>query len=223
VFCRMIQGQGGIPEIWDIITRSSGTFGFALRSASRSTIPRIRKSTSATRAVAEAERILREIVEEKKAMSSRRGRAASTGRSWTSWPRIRSGREWQVPTIQLDMNMPETSTLVANEQGEKERIVMIHAAIMDPSSDSSSIAIEHYAGAFPVWLAPEQVRIPRSRPSRGVRARVARDLSRGLRAGRGRDHRSVPKKSGPRADERFGHARGGDKRSRERWPCGDTA
>lgn len=70
------------------------------------------------------------------------------------------GREWQVATIQLDMNMPERFDLTCvNEKGDHERIVMIHAAIMGSIERFLSIAIEHYAGAFPLWLAPEQVRL----------------------------------------------------------------
>src|SRR5690606_19945509 len=70
------------------------------------------------------------------------------------------GREWQVATIQLDMNMPERFDLTCvNEQGEKERIVMIHAAIMGSIERFLSTAIEHFAGVFPVWLAPGQVKL----------------------------------------------------------------
>ena len=55
------------------------------------------------------------------------------------------------------MNMPERFDLTcANEKGEKERIVMIHAAIMGSIERFLSIAIEHFAGAFPLWLSPVQ-------------------------------------------------------------------
>ncbi|MDP3985155.1 MAG: His/Gly/Thr/Pro-type tRNA ligase C-terminal domain-containing protein, partial [bacterium] len=64
----------------------------------------------------------------------------------------------QVATIQLDMNMPERFDLVCTaEDGKAERIVMIHAAIMGSIERFLAVAIEHYAGAFPVWLAPVQV------------------------------------------------------------------
>jgi threonyl-tRNA synthetase len=68
------------------------------------------------------------------------------------------GREWQVATIQIDRNMPERFELFCiNEAGEKERVVMLHAAIMGSIERFLSILIEHHAGAFPVWLAPTQV------------------------------------------------------------------
>ena len=70
------------------------------------------------------------------------------------------GREWQVATIQLDMSMPERFDLSCiNEKGEHERIVMIHAAIMGSIERFLSMLIENIAGNFPLWLAPEQVRI----------------------------------------------------------------
>jgi threonyl-tRNA synthetase len=70
------------------------------------------------------------------------------------------GREWQVATIQLDMSMPERFNLSCiNEKGEHERIVMIHAAIMGSIERFLSMLIENIAGNFPLWLAPEQVRI----------------------------------------------------------------
>ncbi len=70
------------------------------------------------------------------------------------------GRKWQVATIQLDMNMPERFNLTCiNEKGEEERIVMIHAAIMGAIERFLGILIEHFAGTFPVWLAPVQVAV----------------------------------------------------------------
>lgn len=70
------------------------------------------------------------------------------------------GREHQVATIQLDMNLPERFDLFCiNDKGEHERIIMIHAAIMGSIERFLGVAIEHYAGAFPVWLAPVQVAV----------------------------------------------------------------
>ena len=68
------------------------------------------------------------------------------------------GRKHQVATIQLDFNQPEGFDLsCVNELGEKERIVMIHCAIMGSIERFLSVLIEHYAGAFPAWLSPVQV------------------------------------------------------------------
>ncbi|HKZ34514.1 MAG TPA: His/Gly/Thr/Pro-type tRNA ligase C-terminal domain-containing protein, partial [Patescibacteria group bacterium] len=63
-----------------------------------------------------------------------------------------------VATIQLDLNMPKRFGLSCiNEKGEKEDIVMMHCAIMGSIERFLSILIEHYAGKFPVWLAPVQM------------------------------------------------------------------
>jgi threonyl-tRNA synthetase len=70
------------------------------------------------------------------------------------------GRQWQVATIQLDMNQPERFDLTCvNEEGQKERIVMIHAAIMGSIDRFMSILIEHTGGNFPLWLSPTQVAV----------------------------------------------------------------
>jgi threonyl-tRNA synthetase len=65
-----------------------------------------------------------------------------------------------VATIQLDFNQPEGFDLTCiNEQGENERIVMIHCAVAGSLERFMGVLIEHTAGRFPVWLAPEQVRL----------------------------------------------------------------
>ncbi|MBP9853015.1 MAG: threonyl-tRNA synthetase [Patescibacteria group bacterium] len=70
------------------------------------------------------------------------------------------GRELQVATIQLDFNQPEGFDLTCtNEAGEDERIVMMHCAVMGSHERFLSAYIEHTAGRFPVWCAPDQVRI----------------------------------------------------------------
>ena len=70
------------------------------------------------------------------------------------------GREHQVATIQLDFVQPERFGLeFVNEKGEKERPVMIHHATLGSIERFMSVFIEHTAGWFPMWCAPEQVRI----------------------------------------------------------------
>ena len=70
------------------------------------------------------------------------------------------GREWQCGTIQLDFQMPERFDLTyIGEDGEKHRPVMLHRVIFGSIERFIGILIEHYAGAFPVWLAPVQVKI----------------------------------------------------------------
>jgi len=70
------------------------------------------------------------------------------------------GREWQLATIQCDFNQPERFELsFKNEQGEDEQPVVIHRAISGSLERFMGIMIEHFAGTFPLWLTPEQVRI----------------------------------------------------------------
>ena len=70
------------------------------------------------------------------------------------------GREWQCGTIQLDFQMPERFDLTyIGEDGEKHRPVMLHRVIFGSIERFIGILIEHYAGAFPTWLAPVQVRL----------------------------------------------------------------
>jgi len=70
------------------------------------------------------------------------------------------GREWQVATVQLDFVLPERFGLeYTNDSGEPERPVMIHSALLGSIERFLSVYIEHTAGKFPVWLAPEQLRL----------------------------------------------------------------
>ncbi len=70
------------------------------------------------------------------------------------------GRIWQCGTIQLDMNLPERFDLTYNDaNNNKVRPVMLHRAIYGSMERFIGILIEHFAGAFPLWLAPTQVRV----------------------------------------------------------------
>src|SRR3989339_2130474 len=70
------------------------------------------------------------------------------------------GREWQISTIQLDFSMPARFGLkYVDKDGLEKTPVMIHRAIVGSPERFMGILIEHYAGAFPVWLAPVQVKI----------------------------------------------------------------
>jgi threonyl-tRNA synthetase len=70
------------------------------------------------------------------------------------------GRVWQCGTIQLDMNLPERFDLTyIDSDGTKKRPVMLHRVIYGSIERFMGILIEHYAGAFPLWLSPVQVNI----------------------------------------------------------------
>lgn len=70
------------------------------------------------------------------------------------------GRVWQCGTIQLDMNLPERFDLTyVDHNGEKQRPIMLHRVIFGSIERFIGILIEHFAGAFPLWLSPVQVKV----------------------------------------------------------------
>jgi threonyl-tRNA synthetase len=70
------------------------------------------------------------------------------------------GREWQGPTIQIDLNLPERFDVTfVNEKGERERAVMVHRVLFGSLERFVGGLIEHYAGNFPLWLNWEQAAV----------------------------------------------------------------
>ncbi|MEK7505973.1 MAG: threonine--tRNA ligase, partial [Patescibacteria group bacterium] len=162
VFCRLPQAKEEFLKIWDIIHEFYGVFGFNLRIRVSTHDPKHpEKYLGDKKKWAFAEKMLSEIVKSKKADTFLGvGEAAFYGPKLDFMAKDSLGREWQVATIQLDVNMPERFDLTCtNEEGKPERIVMIHAAIMGSIERFLSIIIEHFAGDFPLWLAPIQVRM----------------------------------------------------------------
>ncbi len=114
------------------------------------------------------------------------GEAAFYGPKMDLMARDALGREWQLSTIQLDFFHPENFELeYTGEDGQAHRPAIIHRAIMGSTERFMGVLIEHYAGAFPVWLAPVQAMvIPISDEKHGEYAeRVLRRLREaGMRA-----------------------------------------
>lgn len=69
------------------------------------------------------------------------------------------GREWQLTTIQLDFNLPEKFDMTYKGVEKDERPIMIHRALLGSLERFFGVLIEHYGGAFPLWLSPVQVKI----------------------------------------------------------------
>jgi threonyl-tRNA synthetase len=162
VFCRMSQAKEEFLKIWDIVQEFYGTFGFDLRVRISKHDPAKAENYLGDRdRWTVAESMLEEIAKEKNADAYEGiGEAAFYGPKLDFMAKDAIGRQWQVATIQLDLNMPERFDLVCtNDKGEKERIVMIHAAIMGSIDRFLSILIEHTGGNFPLWLSPAQVAI----------------------------------------------------------------
>jgi len=108
-----------------------------------------------------AERELREVMEEMGvAYVEEQGEAAFYGPKVDFVVRDCLGREWQLGTVQLDYNLPKRFGLkYKGSDNEQYEPIMIHRAPFGSMERFMGILIEHYNGAFPLWLAPEQMRV----------------------------------------------------------------
>lgn len=162
VFARLSQVKEELKSIWDIVERFYKPFGFELKVRLSMHDPANPENyLGDPENWKKSESILRELASEQHAETfDGIGEAAFYGPKLDFITKDSLGREWQVATIQLDMNMPERFDLFCiNEAAQEERIVMIHAAIMGSLERFLSILIEHTAGNFPVWLSPIQAMI----------------------------------------------------------------
>ncbi|HOZ03383.1 MAG TPA: threonine--tRNA ligase [Candidatus Woesebacteria bacterium] len=163
VFCRESQLKHEVFAIWDIIEAFYKACGFPELSLrlSLSDPKQMDKYLGTKEQWAQAEDQLRQFATERGAKYFEAvGEAAFYGPKLDFMTKDSLGREWQVATIQADRNMPSRFELTyTNEAGEKEQVVMIHAAIMGSIERFISILIEHHAGKFPFWLAPVQVKV----------------------------------------------------------------
>lgn len=160
VFCRISQAKEEIQKIWNIVHEFYKVFGLDLKLRLSLRDPSTPEKYLGNQEHWDlAEKVLKEITSENKTEYYEGiGEAAFYAPKLDFMADDSLGRIWQVATIQLDVNMPERFDLFCiNENGEKERIVMIHAAIMGSIERFMSIMIEHFAGAFPLWLNPVQI------------------------------------------------------------------
>ncbi len=107
------------------------------------------------------------------------------------------GREWQLSTVQIDFVMPERFGLVYTDQdGSQKHPVMLHRAIIGSAERMMMILLEHFGGAFPLWLSPVQVTIlPISEKTIGYSEEVLKKLKeKGIRSELNRDADSLGKK-----------------------------
>lgn len=156
IFCREDQIVGEVSNIVKFINELYGIFGFTYR-ATLSTMPEDHmgdeatweKATTALRNALEETGVPYQIAE---------GEGAFYGPKIDFHVKDVIGREWQCATIQMDFQMPERFELTYKDaDGSEKRPVMIHRALYGSIERFFGILIEHYAGAFPTWLAPVQV------------------------------------------------------------------
>lgn len=158
IFCTKDQIEDQIKEIINLYDRYYTLFGFEYD---------IELSTKPEKAIGDDS--LWEIAEsslEKALISAGKKYKLNPGDGAFYGPKIdfkmkdSLGRIWQTGTIQLDFNLPERfDATYIGPDGEKHRVVMLHRAMYGSLERFMGVLIEHYAGAFPVWLAPVQVRI----------------------------------------------------------------
>ena len=187
VFLRKDQIKEEIIKIWDIVDGLYSTIGMPLKlSLSFRDLNQKDKYLGDDHVWDYAEEIMETIAREKKAnYFVARGEASFYAPKLDFLAEDSIGRQHQVATIQLDLNMPVRFGLkYTNEKGQEEQVYMIHAAIMGSIERFLSVLIEHLAGAFPAWLSPVQVKIiPISDQNNDYAEKLSNELkSKGVRA-----------------------------------------
>lgn len=163
VFCRENQIEEETFAIWDIIDNFYNTFGFKNLQVrfSRHDPEEFEKYIGTKETWEKAENQIKAIIEKRGyEYIDGKGEAAMYGPKIDFISKDSLGRTLQVATIQLDFNQPQRFGLTCiNEKGEKEQVVMIHCAIMGSIERFMSTLIEHFAGNFPLWICPTQVKV----------------------------------------------------------------
>lgn len=163
IFCRTTQAHDEVLMLWEIIEQFYATVGIELSLRLSLHDPANKAAYMGTSGQwLEVESAMRDIAKQKVGDNfiEEPGDAAFYGPKLDFLGKDAIGRTHQVATIQFDFNQPEGFDLTCvNEKSEAERIVMIHCATMGSLERFLSVYIEHTAGRFPVWLAPEQLRL----------------------------------------------------------------
>jgi threonyl-tRNA synthetase len=159
IFCRKEDLYAEIEGVLDFVKVTMHKFGFSDFGAELSTRPE--KFIGEKEDWDASEAILEEVLK-KKGFNYRinKGDGAFYGPKIDIKLKDALNREWQCATVQLDYNMPARFDVTYRAQsGSDERVVMIHRVILGSLERFVATLIEHYAGKFPLWLAPTQVSI----------------------------------------------------------------
>jgi len=159
IFCLPNQISSEIVGVLDLMEQVLSTFGFSKYEVNLSTRPE--KSVGDDNFWNIAESSLVEALN-KKGWSYQvdEGGGAFYGPKIDLKIQDAIGRKWQCSTVQLDFNLPQRFDMTyIDEENTKQRPIMIHRAIFGSIERFFGILIENYAGAFPIWLAPTQVRL----------------------------------------------------------------
>jgi len=158
VFCTKQQVPAEIGALLDLVDEMLTAFGYPY-SIELATRPEKALGTDDQWSVAEG--ILRDVLEERGlAYEVDEGGGAFYGPKFDFKLIDAIGRKWQGPTVQLDFNLPDRFGLeYVGDDNERHQPFMLHRVLVGSMERFVGGLIEHYAGAFPVWLAPEQVRV----------------------------------------------------------------
>jgi threonyl-tRNA synthetase len=159
IICRRDQLVEEILKCFELTLEIHHTFGFSDFVINLSTKPGV--AIGDERMWAEATEYLRDALEKSGlGYTVAEGEGAFYGPKVDFHARDAIGRLWQLTTVQCDFALPERFDMeYTGEDNERHRPVMIHRAILGTLERFTGVLIEHYAGDFPLWLAPEQVRI----------------------------------------------------------------
>jgi threonyl-tRNA synthetase len=158
VFCTRDQVPGEIERLLDLVDEMLTTFGYPY-TIELATRPE--KALGTEEEWAEAERVLADTLTSRGVpFEVDAGGGAFYGPKLDFKLIDAIGRKWQGPTVQLDFNLPERFGLeYVGEDNERHRPFMLHRVLVGSMERFVGGLVEHYAGAVPVWLAPEQVRV----------------------------------------------------------------
>jgi threonyl-tRNA synthetase len=162
VFCREEHILDEVLKIWEIIERFYSAFDFELSLRFSTRDPDEPEAyAGSVKNWEHAESELQKAIDKKGAKASDgTGDAAFYGPKLDFVAKDSLGRSWQVATIQIDFAQPEGLDLTyVNEDGDLSQPVMVHCAIMGSIERFLAVYIEHSDGHFPLWLAPEQLRV----------------------------------------------------------------
>jgi threonyl-tRNA synthetase len=159
IFCTDDQMESEIIEVIRFAKYVLGSFGFTEMNYYLSTMPE--KAVGEPELWHKAEDSLRKALEkENLSFEVDEGGGAFYGPKIDIKIKDALGREWQLSTIQFDFNLPERFGMTyIGEDGKEHRPFMVHRALLGSIERFFGILIEHYAGEFPLWLAPTQVAI----------------------------------------------------------------
>ncbi len=162
IFCREDQIESEISNVLEAIQKALSIYkiDYWMRLSLRDPLKK-EKYLGSDEVWEKSQPIMRALLEKKKIpFKEAEGEAAFYGPKIDIMAVDAIGREWQISTIQLDLNMPGRFGLVYNDADGKEKTpVMIHRALIGSPDRFMGVLIEHYAGAFPLWLSPVQVKV----------------------------------------------------------------